>query len=47
MLLGIVPRGAMVEETAPVAQGVLRVRPTPAWLRAGGRDAHDGRAGIL
>jgi hypothetical protein len=30
----------MVEETAPVADGVLQVRPTAAWLRSGGRDAH-------
>jgi uncharacterized protein YgiM (DUF1202 family) len=31
---------AMVEEAAPVADGVLQVRPTAAWLRSGGRDAH-------
>jgi uncharacterized protein YgiM (DUF1202 family) len=30
----------MVEEAAPVADGVLQVRPTAAWLRSGGRDAH-------
>jgi hypothetical protein len=29
-----------VEEATPVADGVLRVRPTEAWLRAGGRDSH-------
>jgi uncharacterized protein YgiM (DUF1202 family) len=31
---------AMVEDAAPVAEGVLQVRPTAAWLRSGGRDAH-------
>jgi uncharacterized protein YgiM (DUF1202 family) len=31
---------ALVEEAAPVAEGVLQVRPTTAWLRSGGRDAH-------
>jgi hypothetical protein len=31
---------AMVEEAAPVADGVLQVQPTAAWLRSGGRDAH-------
>ena len=30
----------MVEDAAPVADGVLQVRPTAAWLRSGGRDAH-------
>jgi uncharacterized protein YgiM (DUF1202 family) len=30
----------LVEEAAPVAEGVLQVRPTAAWLRSGGRDAH-------
>jgi len=30
----------MVEDAAPVAEGVLQVRPTAAWLRSGGRDAH-------
>jgi len=30
----------LVEEAAPVAEGVLQVRPTTAWLRSGGRDAH-------
>jgi hypothetical protein len=30
----------MVEEAAPVADGVLPVRPSAAWLRSGGRDAH-------
>ena len=30
----------MVEEATPVAEGVLQVRPTAAWLRSGGRDAH-------
>jgi hypothetical protein len=29
-----------VEEATPVAEGVLQVRPTAAWLRSGGRDAH-------
>jgi Bacterial SH3 domain len=29
-----------VEDAAPVAEGVLQVRPTAAWLRSGGRDAH-------
>jgi uncharacterized protein YgiM (DUF1202 family) len=31
---------AMVEQAAPVADGVLEVRPTAAWLRGAGRDAH-------
>ena len=31
---------ALVEDAAPVADGVLQVRPTAAWLRSGGRDAH-------
>jgi len=31
---------AMVEEAAPMADGVLQVRPTSAWLRSAGRDAH-------
>jgi uncharacterized protein YgiM (DUF1202 family) len=31
---------AMVEEAAPVADGVLEVRPTAAWLRSAGGDAH-------
>jgi Bacterial SH3 domain len=31
---------AMVEEAAPGADGVLQVRPTAAWLRSAGRDAH-------
>lgn len=31
---------AMVEDAAPVADGVLQVRPTAAWLRSAGRDAH-------
>jgi uncharacterized protein YgiM (DUF1202 family) len=31
---------AMVEEATPVADGVLQVRPTAAWLRSSGRDAH-------
>ena len=30
----------LVEEAAPVAEGVLQVRPTTAWLRSDGRDAH-------
>lgn len=30
----------MVEDAAPVADGVLQVQPTAAWLRSGGRDAH-------
>jgi hypothetical protein len=30
----------MVEDAAPVAEGVLQVRPTAAWMRSGGRDAH-------
>ena len=30
----------MVEDATPVAEGVLQVRPTAAWLRSGGRDAH-------
>ena len=30
----------LVEEAGPVAEGVLQVRPTAAWLRSGGRDAH-------
>ena len=30
----------MVEDAAPVAEGVLQVWPTAAWLRSGGRDAH-------
>ena len=30
----------MVEDATPVADGVLQVRPTAAWLRSGGRDAH-------
>lgn len=30
----------LVEDAAPVAEGVLQVRPTMAWLRSGGRDAH-------
>jgi uncharacterized protein YgiM (DUF1202 family) len=30
----------MVEEATPVAEGVLQVQPTAAWLRSGGRDAH-------
>jgi hypothetical protein len=30
----------LVEEAAPVAEGVPQVRPTTAWLRSGGRDAH-------
>jgi hypothetical protein len=29
-----------VEDTTQVAEGVLQVRPTAAWLRSGGRDAH-------
>jgi hypothetical protein len=29
-----------VEDAAPVADGVLQVRPTAAWLRSAGRDAH-------
>ena len=31
---------ALVEDAAPVADGVLQVRPTAAWLRSGGRDGH-------
>ena len=31
---------ALIEDAAPVADGVLQVRPTAAWLRSGGRDAH-------
>ena len=31
---------AMVEEAAPVADGVSQVRPSVVWLRSGGRDAH-------
>ena len=30
----------MVEDATPVADGVLQVQPTAAWLRSGGRDAH-------
>ena len=30
----------MVEDAAPVADGVLQVQPSAAWLRSGGRDAH-------
>ena len=30
----------LVEDAAPVAEGVLQVRPTAAWLRSAGRDAH-------
>lgn len=30
----------LVENAAPTAEGVLQVRPTAAWLRSGGRDAH-------
>jgi uncharacterized protein YgiM (DUF1202 family) len=30
----------LVEDAAPVAEGVLQVQPTAAWLRSGGRDAH-------
>ena len=30
----------LVEDAASVAEGVLQVRPTAAWLRSGGRDAH-------
>jgi uncharacterized protein YgiM (DUF1202 family) len=30
----------LVEDTGSVAEGVLEVRPTAAWLRSGGRDAH-------
>jgi uncharacterized protein YgiM (DUF1202 family) len=30
----------MVEDASPVAEGVLQVQPTAAWLRSGGRDAH-------
>jgi uncharacterized protein YgiM (DUF1202 family) len=30
----------MVEDAAPVAEGVLQVRPTAAWMRSAGRDAH-------
>jgi uncharacterized protein YgiM (DUF1202 family) len=30
----------MVEDASPVAEGVLQVRPTAAWLRSAGRDAH-------
>jgi uncharacterized protein YgiM (DUF1202 family) len=30
----------VVEDAAPVAEGVLQVRPTEAWLRSSGRDAH-------
>jgi hypothetical protein len=29
-----------VEDAAQVAEGVLQVRPSAAWLRSGGRDAH-------
>ena len=29
-----------VEDATQVAEGVLQVRPTAAWLRSGGRDAH-------
>ncbi len=29
-----------VEDATPVAEGVLQVRPTAAWLRSAGRDAH-------
>jgi uncharacterized protein YgiM (DUF1202 family) len=29
-----------VEEAGQVAEGVLQVRPTAAWLRSGSRDAH-------
>ena len=31
---------ALVEDAVPVADGVLQVRPTAAWLRSAGRDAH-------
>jgi uncharacterized protein YgiM (DUF1202 family) len=30
----------VVEEAAPVAEGVLQVRPTESWLRNAGREAH-------
>jgi len=30
----------LIEDAAPVAEGVLQVRPTAAWMRSGGRDAH-------
>lgn len=30
----------LVEDAAPVAEGVLQVQPTAAWLRSSGRDAH-------
>jgi hypothetical protein len=30
----------MVQDAAPVAEGVLQVRPTAAFLRSSGRDAH-------
>lgn len=30
----------LVEATTQPGQGVLRVRPTPAWLRNGSRDSH-------
>lgn len=30
----------LVEDATSVAEGVLQVRPTAAWLRSGGRDAH-------
>ena len=30
----------LVEDSTSVAEGVLQVRPTAAWLRSGGRDAH-------
>jgi uncharacterized protein YgiM (DUF1202 family) len=30
----------LVEDAGSVAEGVLQVRPTAAWLRSGGRDAH-------
>ena len=33
-------RYRLVEDAAPVAEGVLQVRPTEAWLRSGGREAH-------
>jgi hypothetical protein len=30
----------MVEEAVPISDGVLRVTPTPAWLRGASRDSH-------
>jgi hypothetical protein len=30
----------LVEDAVPVAEGVLQVQPTDAWMRSGGRDAH-------